>query len=306
MNTPNYKNLLSFIRNILERNDCFFDIVHESTIRLSSYLNMWPIIEVTNEDVSLTCPVAYYVTDEQCAAILNTCNTNRQVWFTEFGWGPCLGDCEDTAKVVFKYVPESVVFDDLTGSHLIVARSSYKREAIIADPDEFYDSISLIIGYAELLRREKLFQVVYNKMPKLYCDPKDPMSLFYCFLFLYGNQAGKQVLPIDWFDVITSHEYCKQSVFYPSILSDSFENLVSRMSEMIEEDVLQNEPYGLLLSVTLPDVFSDWTPYKILRDGFNTDEVKVSMNIADRTHPYTAEMVLLKTTKNRVNHLNKL
>lgn len=62
---------MSVVKDVLKRHDDIFDIIEPTTINLDGFpFNMCPVLRFTEDGISLSCPIAYYVTDEQRDLIL--------------------------------------------------------------------------------------------------------------------------------------------------------------------------------------------------------------------------------------------
>ena len=78
MNTNNTSKLISVVQDILKQHDYSFDITGPTTFNLDGWpLNMCPVLEFMEDGMSLACPIAYYVTDEQRDLILDSCRNNK-------------------------------------------------------------------------------------------------------------------------------------------------------------------------------------------------------------------------------------
>ena len=284
MPTNPYPTLLSAVQDILNRHGEWFDVIEPGSIRLDGFpLEMFPILEITEKGVSFLCPVAYYETEEQCSAILDCCNKNRRIAYDDFGWG---------ASAI---LPESVSFLARIETQEVVARTFFDGDEILADPEEFLSSIDRIKGFSLAIRNEKLFPVIYGRMPKTIIDPSAPKALFYCILFLTGK-GEEPLLPIDFNDVKTAFKHCKQLVFYPSLSADSIDGLLSKMEEACRGDLLPEERFGLIVSLSIPNNgHVDANPYTTLRERIDAYPSCIGISVAaDNDRPFSAEMVLLK------------
>ena len=79
MNTNNTSKLISVVQDILKQHDYSFDITGPTTFNLDGWpLNMCPVLEFMEDGMSLACPIAYYVTDEQRDLILDGDRTSEK------------------------------------------------------------------------------------------------------------------------------------------------------------------------------------------------------------------------------------
>lgn len=79
---------------------------------------------------------------------------------------------------------------------------------------------------------------------------------------------------VDFEDVKTSLEYSKELVFYPSLESGSFDGLVQEMESAFRPDVSLDEPYGIIVTLTLPNDFVEIEKVYALRQQFAADYVR--------------------------------
>lgn len=279
-----YLSLFSAVQDILNRHGAWFDVIEPDFIRLDGFpLEMFPVLEITEKGVSFLCPVAYYETEDQCSAILDCCDKNRRIAYDDFGLGASAN------------LPESVSFLARKETQEVVARTFFDRDDILADPEKFLSSIDLITGVSLALRNEKLFPVIYGRMPKTAIDSSDPRALFYCNLFLNGK--GEETLwPIDFNDVKTAIKHCKQLVFHPSLSADSIDGLLLKMEEACRGNLLPEERFGLIVSLSIPNSGRvDANPYTTLRERIDAHPLCIGITMAaDDDRPFSAEMVLLK------------
>ncbi|MBQ6175726.1 MAG: hypothetical protein IJK29_00870 [Bacteroidales bacterium] len=284
MPTDSYPTLLSAVQDILKRHGEWFDVIEPGRIRLDGFpLEMFPVLEITEKGVSFLCPVAYYETEEQCSAILDCCDKNRRIAYDDFGLGTSAN------------LPESVSFLARKESQEVVARTFFDGDGILADPEEFLSSIDRIKGFSQALRNEKLFPVIYCRMPKTTIDSSAPRALFYCSLIL-ARKGEEPLLPIDFNDVKTAFKHCKQLVFHPSLSADSIDGLLSKMEEACRGDLLPDERFGLIASISLPNHGRvDANPYTVLRERIDARPLCFGISMAaDNDRPFSAEMVLLR------------
>ena len=283
---------MQVVQGALKGHELFFDVINEDTLNLNSHLNMYPIISISDEAVLLTCPIAYYETVRQRENILELISKNQQIWYDLYGWGPSPGESDDPNAHIIN-VPVDMVIDEQKEKRLIFASLSVSGDSIMAHPDEFSSNVSTVYWYSQALR-EKMYSIIFSEMPRTVTCPDDPKSLFYCSLSLYCKAGVHHLIPIDFNDVKTSFRNSYQLVFYPSIATDSFERLVFQIQAIIQRDATSCEDFELILSVTLPEAFSDGTLYSVLRNSFNTANVHINLMIADKPQQYTADIVLLK------------
>jgi hypothetical protein len=132
-------------------------------------------------------------------------------------------------------------------------------------------------------------------MPKTIIDPSAPKALFYCNLFLTGKRE-EPLLPIDFNDVKTAFKHCNQLVFHPSLSADSIDGLLSKMEEACRGDLLPDERFGLIVSISLPNHGRvDANPYSTLRERIDARPLCVGVSMSpDNGWPFSAEMVLLR------------
>ena len=284
MPTNPHPTLLSAVQDILKRHGEWFDVIEPGRIRLDGFpLKMFPILEITEKGVSFLCPVAYYETEEQCSAILDCCDKNRRIAYDDFGLG---------ASAI---LPESVSFLARKETQEVVAQSFFDGDEILAAPEKFLSSIDRINGFSLALRNEKLFPVIYGRMPKTTIDSSAPRALFYCSLIL-ARKGEEPLLPIDFNDVKTAFKHCNQLVFHPSLSADSIDGLLSKMEEACRGDLLPDERFGLIVSLSIPKNGGvDANPYRTLREGIDAHPLCIGISMAaDNDRPFSAEMVLLK------------
>lgn len=290
---------MSVVQDILKRHKCSFDIVSPSTINLDGWpLNMCPVLELKEDGISFICPISYYVTDEQRALILESCQKNRaRIWYSEFGCGLCIRDSGDGG--ISAVLPESVIFDENREDLLITAHFSLDGKSIMAAPDGFYDTLQLIEGYALALRNQTIGAIIYDRMVKTKTDPSDPRTLFYCSLLLYcyrNKEAKAQYwLMVDFNDVKTMLEYGREVVFYPSLTAETFDGLVYEMGNAFRDDLSPEEKFDILVTLTLPENCpSALGGVGDLRIRYWPNNIKTNIYVAEGDHPFTAEMVLVK------------
>ena len=248
---------MSVVQDVLKRHDYTFDIVGPTTINLDGGpLNMCPILELKEDGVSFTCPISYYATDEQCTLILERCQKNRvRIWYTEFGWGPCISD--SGAGGISAFLPASVIFDVNRAELLITAHYSLDEKSLMMAPDDFYDTLKLIEGYALALRNQTIGTIIYDRMVKIKTEPSDPRSLFYCFLLLYcyrnKDAKAQHWLMVDFNDVKTMLGYGREVVLYPSLTAETFDGLVYEMENAFRADLSPEEAFDIIVTLTLPE-----------------------------------------------------
>lgn len=288
---------MTVVQSILKRHDSFYEVINSSTIHLNRFpLNMCSVLDFTDDGVSFTCPIAYYVTDEQRDLLLDSCKKNKtKLWYSGFGWGPNIGECDDSCNAKYASLPDDILFEDRQDALMVVAHSLFARDIILSTPEEFYNSLKLIDDYALALRNQELPSIIYSRMVKTITDPLDPRSLFYSYLLLYRRSSeAHNWLMVDFEDVKTSLEHSKELVFYPSLESGSFDGLLQEMESAFRPDVSLDEPYGIIVTLTLPNDFVEIEKVYALRQQFAADYVRFIIYTAENEHPFSAEMVLLK------------
>lgn len=306
MNPDTNHRLLQVIQDAMKRHYVFFDVVDAFTLRLDSTIDMYPVIKIIDDGVVFTCPLAYYETEEQQQGLLKMFESSRQIWYDEAGLGPFMGECNEPSTRV-ETLPEGLVFKVNQTRRLISAFLTFKPDFILSNPNEFSSALKTVCWYPNASKRQ-ISQVIYKSMSKTVTDSADPKSFFYCTMLLnYRNQGNSETVPwiaVDWQDVRTTIKKSNQLIFYPSLLSDSFEGLVTKMERVFIKDLAINEPYGIIMVLTLPQkCLSDYHngPFRIwnLRNQFGSDFVKTHIIVADDSRLYSAEMALLKLKNKR-------
>lgn len=292
--TNTYHTLMSVVKQTLKRHDCFFNVVDGSTLYIDSFLNIPLVLSITSSSVNISGPLAFYETDEQCAAILEICKNSRTLWCDEWSYYINLQD-SNAPQVIQSQLPDGLTFVNSYDDHRINASLFYERDYIIADPEALYSTVSVILRYRDALM-DRLYPVLYDTMPKLYTEPMDPKSLFFCYLFLYCKNGTHCVMPIDFNDVRTSFRFSKHLVLYPKLKAESLKELALQMHKFLSEEIIPSEPFGLLMSVTVPNnTIFDGASYRFLREQFNTNHICINLLCSnDNKYPYEAEMVLLR------------
>ena len=301
MNTDSNRFLMSAVKKAFLQRDISFEDVNDTVLRFPSVVKMYPLLKVTDDGVAFTCPLAYYETEEQHRGLLVLFENARQVWYDEAGWGPFIGECNEP-NARFENLPDDLIFEDNPEQRLISAYVFFNPDYILDSPEEFSSTIFTICWYP-VATRIQICEVINKSMVKTITEPDDPKSYFYCTMLLYyritNNNQTSPWLAVDWEDVRTSIKISKQLIFYPSLLADSSDGLIKEMEKTIQKDVPDNEPYGLIVTLTVPKIFfihhyNDPLSIGNLRNKFGTDLVMTHIYIADDTHPYAAEMVLFK------------
>lgn len=300
MNTNNTSKLISVVQDILKQHDYSFDITGPTTFNLDGWhLNMCPVLEFMEDGMSLACPIAYYVTDEQRDLILDSCRNNKKrVWYTDFGWGPYIREIDESGDGKSAVLPESVIFDDNREELLISAKYSFDAGSIMAKHEEFYNTLCLIEGYARGFRvqNKDILSIIYDRMVKTKTSPSDPRSLFFCFLLLYyRNNEAHHWLMVDFNDVKTLLRHGREAVFYPSLTAESFDELVHKMENTFRGDLSPEDHFDIIVTLTLPESFrSSLEEAYNLGFRYSPNYIKTNIYVAEGSHPFTAEMVLVK------------
>ncbi len=303
MNTNSISKLMSVVQDVLKRHDYTFDIVGPTTVNLDGWpLNMCPVLKLTEDGISLSCPIAYYVTDEQRDLILDNCQKNKtRVWYTDFGWGPFIRETDENGECKSAILPEGIIFDDNHKELLISANYSFGAESIMATPEEFYNTLCLIEGYARGFRvqNKDILSIVYDRMVKTKTSPSDPRSLFYCSLLLYyRNNEAHHVLMVDFNDVKALLRRGRELVFYPSLTAESLDGLVNKMENTFREDLTPEDQFDIIVTLTIPEKFrSALEEAYHLMVRYSPNYIKTNIYLAEGSHPFTAEMVLVKRRK---------
>ena len=284
--------MMSAVQDILKRHDMLFDVVDAATIRFgSSYINMYSVLEVSDVGASYTCPLSYYVSDAQRDAILDMCDSNRRIPVSEYDLGAIIDGCGDS-----KDLPENAVFEDNRYDRMVVVHTVFDKSEIFETPEVFYDTIATVEGFSMALRNRELPGIIYDRMPKTLTDASDPRTLFYCSLMLnYRNSYASRWFGVDFNDVKTCLRLSRESVFYPSMSSDTFDGIVKEMESAIMEEISQEEPFGIIVTLTIPKKYMpEIQNVYSLRHKIGKGQVLENIYIAEDNHPFTAEMVLLK------------
>lgn len=300
MNTNSIFKLMSVVQDVLKRHDYTFDTVGPTTVNLDGWpLNMCPVLELTEDGISLSCPIAYYVTDGQRDLILDICQKNKtRVWYTDFEWWPFIRETDESGEGKSTILPEGIIFDDNRKELLISANYSFDAESIMATPEEFYNTLCLIEGYARGFRvqNKDILSIIYDRMVKTKTSPSDPRSLFFCSLLLYyRNNEAHHWLMVDFNDVKTLLRHGREAVFYPSLTADSFDELVHKMENTFRGDLSPEEHFDIIVTLTLPESFrSSLEEAYNLGFRYSPNYIKTNIYVAEGSHPFTAEMVLVK------------
>lgn len=291
---------MSVVKDVLKRHDDIFDIIEPTTINLDGFpFNMCPVLRFTEDGISLSCPIAYYVTEEQRDLILDICKKNKtRVWYTDFGWGPFISETDESGEGKSAILPEGIIFDVNHEEQLITANYSFDAEGIMATPEEFYHTLNLIEGYARVFRihNQDIHSIIYDRMVKTKTNPSDPRSLFLCSLLLYyRNNEAHHWLMVDFNDVKALLRRGRELVFYPSLIAESFDGLVNKMENTFREDLTPEDQFDIIVTLTLPESFrSSLEEAYNLIVRYSPNYIKTNIYLAEGSHPFTAEMVLVK------------
>ncbi len=297
MSTDKKTSLISLVQDVLKRHNCLFDVINENTIHLDSFDSMSPIFEITGSRVALTCPVAYYETEEQCNAILKICEENRQL-LDDSSFGPFSDENDNPLR---QYLPEDARFENLCEQRLINVSSVFSRDSIIESPETFYSVVSSMPRYPKALYG-KISPAIYGRMPKTIVKSTEARAFFYSSMLLqYRGEEASSWRMVDYNDIRTAIRHSDFLYFYPSLTYDSYEGLVKEIEKSFRKDISTNEPFQMVVSLTLPqkffsESFKSQNPYT-LREKFRATHILFNIYKADDGHPFTAETILLEMNK---------
>lgn len=295
MSTNNKNSLISLVQDVLKRHDCFFDVINENTLQLHSFDSMSPIFEISCSGVALTCPIAYYETDEQCNAVLELCEEYRHA---PDDLSPFSDKHDNPLR---QNLPEDARFEIFQEQRLIVVSSFFSQASILEDSEMFYSAASSMTNYLTDLYR-MISRAIYDRMPKTITEPTDPRSVFYsAMLLIYHIEDARPWRMVDFIDVKVSFRHSYIVFFYPSLTADSYDDLVTEIENCFQKDISANEPFQMVISLTLPqkffaESFKSQNPYT-LGVKFKANHIHINLYKADDGHPFTAETMLLKINK---------
>lgn len=297
MSTDKKTSLISLVQDVLKQHNCLFDVINGNTLQLHSFDSMSPIFEISCSGVALTCPIAYYETDEQCSAVLELCEEYRHA-LDDSSFGPFSDEDDNPPR---QYLPEDARFEIFREQRLIVISSFFSQASIVEDSEIIYSSASSMTSYQTDIHR-KISRAIYDRMPKTMTEPTDPRSVFYgAMLLIYHIEDARPWRMVDFIDVKIAFRHSNILYFYPSLTADSYDELITSIENSLKKDISANEPFQMVVSLTLPqkffaESFKSQNPYS-LREKFRANHILFNIYKTDDGHPFTAETMLLKTNK---------
>lgn len=298
MNTDYKLSLMAAVKKALLLQDCdsvWFDDVNETTLRFHSVMRMEPVLEVTDDRGELTCPLAYYETEEQRIGLLELFEASRQVWHNEAGRRPSLG-ASNEPNSRFEDLPAGIIFKEYSEQRLISAYMSFTPDYVIERPHKFASAIFMINRYPDEIR-SRICETIYTRMTKTVTFGQETRSYFFCMMMLslsyYRNETHLWA-PMDWADLTCQIENCRQMIFYPSVSADSPEWLYNEILGSYKNDVSSYDHINIVMTLTVPGNCTTDDLRKLWNLFGPGNYVKAQVLIADENHPYTAEIVLVK------------
>lgn len=177
--------------------------------------------------------VAYYETEEQCAAIYDICTSNatKEIILEEYKEEVNLPICSFQCFDGNESVLESIVYENNSKDKTIVA---YIPLGINTNAQGYERLQEQLSDFIKELQRTFIAAPVMDLMPEI--EIKDRLrALFYLEMSaLYESSKREFKMPIDWFDIRRLCEINRRFRFHSPFVASTISSLFSLISKHIE------------------------------------------------------------------------